>query len=675
MSRKKRVLRWVLIVLSVIAIAGIGAFSTFFFNPFEGGLGVDVAGLVDRDVDLFVARADLARTFDDFPRLAVQDQLEEHDAWKVWSSSPEHAQLMQSLGIEAALQQLEQATGNLPLGLEPIGLFGGRDLAVAADFRGASFAESDWAVFGTLSWLGKLGFAAVRHPGLIGLSKQGITALVEDDYVELSGGQLKRKLYVARMRDVGIVATNREYVDEALMREQLSYQDSMLLRAEYGDHIQARSGRDEDDFEVWLNLRTMFESLKISGAWPDAKSQDFLPSFLARYFQASVLNYVVGTIGVQNGIRLDVRAQLSSEAMSAHQSRTYRRPGVDQVEIRRDLARLVPADTGLMLYLRDDAGDLLEAVFASMLPETRQLVENAFQQTGRFRDLAQFIEFWDANLHDRFLVIVRPNDYTEDAEGPPHDQVVVPAIAVIGWLREGKAKDVEEFRDLIGNNARLFGLRGRNEGDGGYWKNREAGYDTREFWNPLIPGTGAIATANVQNEMVIVTNSHPMLTHLLRTKDHGAPEYPRLAERGDFEALLGTGLPTANLLAWTDPKSLAKILRAQARQQAEASVVIDWTEERAKAEQQVVRDSMPELATAHQRRQLTPEQQQQLDARVDPVLTDLRTRIYAEQVPLLMAELERTIVYLESVSAALAMIQLDPRFLELALRIVIPLER
>lgn len=675
MSRKKRLLRLLLIVLVLLLIAGFGAFSTFLFNPFEGGLGVDVAGLVDRDVDLFVARADLSKSFDGFPRLAVQDQLEEHEAWKVWSGSPEHAELMQALGIEESLKQLEQVTTQLPLGLEPLSLFGGRDLAVAVDFRGASFATSDWAVYGTLSWIGKLGFAAVRHPALIGLSKQGIEALVEDDWVELAGGQLTRKLFIARMRDVGIVATSREYVEEALQREQFRYQDSMLTRAEYGDHILARSGREEEDLEVWVNLRAMFETFSITGAWPDANSEDFLPKFLARYFQVNLLNYAVGTIGIQNGISANLRGQVSSEAMNAHQARTYRLRGADQAQLRNEIGRFAPADSALVFFLRDNVADLLDAVFASMLPETRQLFADLWQQTGRFRDLAQFIQFWDEVLHGRFLVVVRVNDYPEDADGPPHDEAVVPAIAVIGWIREGKAKEIEDFRELIGQNSKLFGLRGRNPGDGGYWKNREAGFDTREFWNPLISGTGAIATANVHDEMVIVTNSHPMLTHLLRTWAEGPPDYPRLGERGDFEALVGTGLPSANLFAWMDPAGLARILRGQARQQAEDAVVVDWTAERAKAEQQVLRDSLPELATAHQRRQLTPEQQQRLDQLVDPVLTELRNQTFAEQVPLLMASLERRIVYLEAVRAALLMVQLDSRFLELALRVVVPLER
>ena len=57
---KSRLLRIAAILLGVLLFAGFFAFTTFFYSPFEGALEEDVAALVPRDVDFFVARADLA---------------------------------------------------------------------------------------------------------------------------------------------------------------------------------------------------------------------------------------------------------------------------------------------------------------------------------------------------------------------------------------------------------------------------------------------------------------------------------------------------------------------------------------------------------------------------------------------------------------------------------------
>ena len=82
MSLKKRTLRIVLIALFLVFFAGYFAFSTFFFSPLEGSLEQDVAALVPRNVDFFMARAKLGDVFDEFPQLSAQDEIETSPAWR-----------------------------------------------------------------------------------------------------------------------------------------------------------------------------------------------------------------------------------------------------------------------------------------------------------------------------------------------------------------------------------------------------------------------------------------------------------------------------------------------------------------------------------------------------------------------------------------------------------------
>src|SRR5690606_7367985 len=148
---------------------------------------------------------------------AVTEDLERNETWQSFRASPEYLELEQQLGLEAALTELEAATSQIPLGLDPLKVFGGRQVAVAGRFQGPDFANADWAVYGTVNWMGKLGLELLRYPGLIGLEEQGLMATVQEGgFVALEGAQLARPLYLTRIKDVGVVSTSPELVREAL---------------------------------------------------------------------------------------------------------------------------------------------------------------------------------------------------------------------------------------------------------------------------------------------------------------------------------------------------------------------------------------------------------------------------------------------------------------------------
>jgi len=669
--KRKRLLKYLATIGGLVFFAGYFAFSTFLFSPFEGGLGVDIAGVVPREVDFFVARADLGEVFDGFPRLAIQDELEQQEAWKVWTGSGECTELSARLRIDETLRDLEEIAGRIPLGFDPLTVFGGRDLVLAGNFNGPDIADADWAVYATVNWMGKLAIELLRYPGLIGIEAQGIAVQVEENYVVLRGAQLPRDLYVSRVKNVGLLTTSVQFVEKAHTMASKQFEDSMLLRAEYSDYIRTveRSNK-RDELEAFLQMRRMLENLRLSGAWPDAKSQQFLPAFLGKFFQANTLNLMVGTIGTDQGLRVDLHGQLSSELMTPLQDRNFRRKGADRDEILRSAANLAPQDCSLFIYLRGNTGDLLEQVLASLDPALVGLLEDAMQATGRYRDLKQLVDELELALMDRMVLVLRPNDYPEDPDGPPHDDTPVPAVALITWIQEGKANIIEDLRDLIGQQGAKFGLAGRKAGESGYYRNYVGGYEIREYWSPFVPGTGVVATVNA-DERCIVANSFRMLDHILKTSTQGAPSHPRLSERFDFRELLVTSLPAANVVVWVNPESAAPTLRRQIRRWARDSIVIDWKLERARCEQQVINELFPGQGKVRGR--LTEQEQERVDSRVDPMLAELEERIQREQVPAVMAQYERRITYAEAVRAALLMLSLDSKRMDLSLRVVVPL--
>ena len=223
MSVKKRLLRIFAILFLLAVFVGYFTFATLIFKPFEADYEFDVAALIPAKVDFFVAKAKLGDAFDRFPRLAVMDELEQLDSWRTLRASPEFNDQIEKWGLsEEFLDEIRRQVERIPLGMEPQDLFGGRDVAIAGNFKGRQLSQADWALYGRVNWAGKLAVALLDYPGLIGLESRGITTSEGDGFVHLSGGQLERPLYITRIRDVVILSTALEFVEAAHTRANTS---------------------------------------------------------------------------------------------------------------------------------------------------------------------------------------------------------------------------------------------------------------------------------------------------------------------------------------------------------------------------------------------------------------------------------------------------------------------
>ena len=671
MTRKSRILRILLVLLLLALFVGYFTFSTFLFPPFESGLGVDVAALVPRQVDFFVARADLSRQFDGFPRLRVADDLEQNEAWKAFQASPERQSLGADLGYDELMAKIAEQLAQLPGGVEPLDVFGGRDLALAGNFQGTSLAEADWALYGNLSGLGKLGIELLAFPGLLGLDAQGITVEEADGYVTLSGDSLSEPLSIARIRDVGVLSNDAELVAKAVELEARQFKDSFLAGATYHDRIQLVDRNAEaDEFELYVNGRRLLETLNETGAWPDPNSPDFLPGLVSKFFQLGNINQLVGILGFDQGLSLDLHAQLSSEQMSALQTRTYRQRAISGEELIDKYAIFAPQDCSLFAYMRVDMGDLLTQVFASIEPTTRSLIEECLQSSGKYRSLDQVIEVLDSALKDHCVLIVRENDYPPEEGGPPHNDEPVPAVAVVTWLADGGAQKIEALMEVLGRQMNTcLGLQGREPGSSGYYSNTVSGYEFKEFWSPHIDGTGVVAAGPI-GDLCIVTNSILMFPHLRKTWTQGAPSHPRLSERVDFAALARASDHGANLALWLNPRAARATLDKQVRGWAEAGIETNWSFERGRVEGELLREEYG----GRRKETLSPVEREDFEKVVDQRIDEIDRNIRKTQVPALMQGYQRKLTYLSAVRSGLMMLAADPKALDLSLRLIAPLE-
>ena len=283
----RRLLRYFLIGLVLLLLGGLWAFSFFFFNPFEGDYDYPVASLIPREIDFYAAKNRLARDFDPFPRLAFLDEFEASPSGKAILALGVRERVASS-GIAEALEQLDQVLAQLPVRVDPLGVFGGEALAVAGHFAGPNLADAQWAVYGRTGWMGKLAVELVAG-GWIDLAAQGLKVQPYEHEgkalgVVISGGQLPHPVYLARIQDVVIVSTQGELVKEAHALEAKRGQDSLDRSAKYTDNI-VRTATPGDELELYVDQRAVAENLRLAGTWPDQRSNDLATALVARVFQ------------------------------------------------------------------------------------------------------------------------------------------------------------------------------------------------------------------------------------------------------------------------------------------------------------------------------------------------------------------------------------------------------
>lgn len=680
-SSRRRLLRLVLTGLVVLLLAGYGAFTTFFFNPFEADYEFDVATLVPRDVDFFTAKADLEQDFDPFPVPAFAEELQASAAGQVLDRQVWYQDLLRELDVAGAIASLEEALSQAPVDVDPLGLFGGEDLALAGYFEGAELADARWAVLGRTGWIGKFGVELLDRPGWIGLDAQGITAepvratiqaKEQDVGVTLSGGQLTRPLTVARISDVVVLSVDPELAVAVARLASVRGEDSFGLSAKFADRIDVER-RDGDELELFVDSVKLSRAMGWDTAWPDRGADTFFSAFLGRLFQLSFVNELAGRLAFAGGLTLDLEGQLSSEQLNSTQKRLYRQRHLDKNALRQ-MAFLAPSDVGLFVTLRGGVSDLLTAALESIDEGSLQLFEDLVLDVWGYQDPSQLIQDLDEALQGKATFFVRANDYPAKADDPPND-----GATVLAWALALVPEDSEKLKkvlDQIRTKPRAFGLeRVGNEGNGIYTIPASTGSIITEYMNPLVPGTGQIATLDVRvNETYfLVSNSRNFLGHIDETlNDINGALSRSLGSRVEFEAFVNTGLPSASALAWVDPRAigptLRKIFEETVRIQARSQ--IDWNSIRPGVEREVSRDNFGGATPGSLSNTQTEEFERLVEMRLDAIETEK----VSETAPALRQAAFDRISLWEGVRTGLFELALDPKELAFHARLAIPLD-
>ena len=511
---------------------------------------------------------------------------------------------------------------------------------------------------------GQGGADAVYHPGLIGLEDQGLSVASEDGVVTLSGAQLTRSLSVTRVADVLVLGTSPELVRGALDLEAASGQDSFGQSARYADYILNQPNREPQDIEFFVDHDALAANLGTDGNVPDKNSQDFTPAFLARLGQLGLVNELEGVLSFVGGFAIDLHAELSSEKLTAAQKRFYREPGFNRERLL-EVAGMAPGDTGVFAYLQADVGDVLTMALESTEPALQENFHDLVRSVWGYPDGTSLIDEIDAGLKDRLALVLRPLDYPDEGlAGPPHDDRPTFAWAVVGWVADKGV--LLEFQNKVTSNQGRFGIRGRESGKSGVYKNQtQGGLEVYEYWNQLVPGTGHISSV-ISDDVFIIGNHHALVTDVLLT---GLADGASLADSPVFRSLVTLGLDAPNAVLWFDPRPIRQTLVDLADQAARDAVPgIDWDLERPRITQLVLREHFGGRAEDS----LDLDEAMRFEDLLEAELTAFESAYFVQNVGGLAERYARTVGYLQAIRGSMVQLGLDPKRIDLSLRAIIP---
>ncbi len=667
---KRRTFRILGLVLLVVAFTGYFAFSTFLFPPIEGRYAYDVSTLVPRDVDFFLAKANLAKDLDAFLEPRIASELAQSEVGKVFLESPEWHDLEAALDLASLRTRIRGELDKLPIRIDPLSVFGGRDLALAGNTAGSRPVDARWAVYGRVNWMAKLAFSLLDYPGLIGLEQQGFAVSGQGGRITLGSGGLREPLHLVRVRDVLVVANDERFALAAAEFKDNLGQDSLGQSARYHDEIGVRDRPDQDELEVLLRFSEVAKWLGWPTDFPKSTSLNPIEALLGRLFQFGLARELAGVARFDGGVAADLAGSLLAEDLSPLQKRFYRNQDLDTRELVDDIARWVPSDVGLFTILQMDFGDLVEVLFEALEPALVDNLRSEFLQPALgHATIGSFAAELDATFKDRVMLQVSHNRYTEIVEEIPSNGDPVPIWTIGLWIEDPER--VRALIDKLTRNPGRLGLRGLPKGNGAYdpgiYQNEIAGgLRVYEFWSVAVPGTGHIATMQ-DARLFLISNHYRELSRLAETMNARSAA-GSLSERPEFQGLASSALASSTFTAWLDPKQITDDLRQLQRRAAEDGLEasIDWSVERPRIEKQVLAEEFPGETWG----QLSQEVSDQLQFKVAPRVEEFRAAFAKQNLGVLYGRIERRMRYLESIRAALVQLQLEPKDFELALRVL-----
>jgi hypothetical protein len=582
--KKRKLLRNLAIILGSLVLFVLLFVAAFVFNPFEGSYP-DVRDAVPRGVNFFVRKQRLADDFATFPEPKFWAELADARGWTELSNGPLVGGWRQD-GLDRALadaattfEKVRQDSGGwFDLMRDALGdeiVFAGytQDYSVNPP---RPLAAPRWCCYARVSWrtkaaLGVAGFGAVQTQ----MQAQGLELTADGEFLSIRSPQVREPMFLKRHLDLVMLANDKSLLeqsqrlidgsrDEEPIATMAAYTDGIEKRLESWEQANGVYGANAVEMVVEPNAFDAFG--RFAAKWPNANNKDSMNErVLASFVNLKGWQQLAGAVMFRDGaLSFTGQIGLNSRQHTPFQASFYRAEKQPRQQWLDPFLRMVPQSACAAAALRMPAGEFLTAMFDSLEPAERELLDDGMrratfqgQQLSGTRDL---IDKLKVAFLSRTGFVFRRNqpDMSRDDKGelmvPVTARSPMPQVAWVFWLREGSDAMVEQFVTMMRTYYSTFGFRKvwhlKVPYGGGTLTE-----PVTEFTNPQIPATGEVAMI-VFRDFFVVSNSGLLIKDILRTRYEadGAQSILALPEwSGEIEPELPSEL---NGLVWLRGRNL-----------------------------------------------------------------------------------------------------------------------
>ena len=542
---------WILLITLGALILLYFIFITLFFNPFESDLE-DTAAVVPAEVDWFVRWRDAGAQFSEFPVPAVWETVKTSPAYEEARASGALLDLGARWGINEILASLSGAGQYLPAGLSLTDDFL-REVAVAgkgpmrfdAGFDGLVMLRCSFKVKAGLSFLG-FDFVRKQLPESVQIESEG-SGVYRLPQFEPFGFQ---DAYLARIRDVLILTSRRDYIDRALELQAHSGQESLATSSLFHDNVSAWLAPGDRPVEVFTRWQVVSPQI---GVLPDPNSTAMTSRVLGRFFRTDLLRYGAGYLQLGEKLRLRASGDMDTANAPPFMKGWLETAPVGAARLQ-EFAGMTPADSFFFAALGGDPHLLMVEFYDLFAGDLRQSMEETIRSAGRYQGMMDLLRDAGDVFRPGRCLVMRRNDYPVVEKDPVNDGAPVPLFALMGRTRDAALYD-KLYSYFEGSWGRFTGGAPQKQET----VTLQGGAVMRSFVSPIVPGTGEIVVVRIPTlDVVIVSNSAKYVNAIFNAAfaDERSPSGARLklSSRESFVRALASSENGAQVFSYFDPQ-------------------------------------------------------------------------------------------------------------------------
>jgi len=629
--------RFVVVLTVLVGVVGVLylVFASFIFDPFEDNLE-DMATLVPRDVEYFMRWQDVGARFAEFPEPKVWGAMKDTDTYRALESGGGLASWDERTGLGDLISSLGEMTASVPAGLSlkndflsEVAMTGKGEPKLGAGFDGVLMLRVSFKVKAGVALL-DFDFVRDKLPEDLGIVREG-------DFYRLPGFLEGSDAFLTRNRDVLLLASSAEWLEEMNDLDVRGGEDSLAFASVFHDNVTAYLGENDKPVEIFLRWEQLHRNL------PGFPSKEGEPGFISRAFGAF---FTTDLLRVASGYWLPgerFQVRLSGAVDQTKATSDFQRNWLESTRVSvnriRDFAGVVPSDSFFFSAFAGRTDEVLIQIEQAFDSETRRLLDEIASGTGRYNGMVDLLRKLSTYFQPGIFVAMRRNDYPEKTGDNKleHDDTPVPALAILA--KSSGAGSYDELQSMIGQDmAALVG------GEVRQWKlPLSGGAQGKSFSSPAIPGTGEIILVELPAlDAVMICNSWDYATEISRLSmlsTAGDRKSEKLSSADAFKEAIDAVEGGASLFTWLEPSEALPWIELVGRSAAEAQFK-DWLDQQYASERPAIEKRIKQERFGTSGR-LNSKQQSELDDAVDDALGELAADQRDSRLPQLEQEFQQ----------------------------------